>query len=556
MLKYLTASALATSIVVASPIPADRAPETFDENIPVALVSQKALEHHALARTLFQALPANQQATLTRAGAIGPDAQLPIGAGVLTNRVVEAGSLTIEKVETQFGLTFSPEHRNLLTRFQTMADAGEAVPSLCLSPDTDPKLAEALLLMIDSITGAGPERYQIGSRWSSTATDGSTGSTGDPINLTWSYVPDGTPADGDTSDLFAWLDSVYAADGGRAEWQLRISQTFTRWGFLSGINYIYEPNDDGAPVSSSRPGIVGVRGDVRICGIFIDGNSNVLAYNYYPSHGDMFLDSADNFYNELSQNSRRIKNVVSHEHGHGMGLAHVEPVSQTKLMEPFVSTAYLGPKTDDTLGAQRNYGDVFEDNNTAGTATDLGTFNDGDSYVRKDLSTDDNSDVDYFKINVSAAGDLTVNCVLAGGEYLMGPQGGSSVLTDYDSIHDLEIQIRDGADTLVQTIDNTGLGFDEGGTASLSAAGTYYIRVAPLNSTNNIQLYDFDFNFTATAIPCPVDLSGDGVVDNGDIGFFVTLFLAGDPSVDFSGDGVIDNGDIGLFVTLFLAGCP
>ena len=57
-------------------------------------------------------------------------------------------------------------------------------------------------------------------------------------------------------------------------------------------------------------------------------------------------------------------------------------------------------------------------------------------------------------------------------------------------------------------------------------------------------------------VDCPADINGDGVVDNGDIGAFVTLFLASDPAADFNGDGIIDNGDIGAFVTQFLAGCP
>jgi len=56
--------------------------------------------------------------------------------------------------------------------------------------------------------------------------------------------------------------------------------------------------------------------------------------------------------------------------------------------------------------------------------------------------------------------------------------------------------------------------------------------------------------------PCsPADVNGDGILDNGDIGAFVTLFLAGDPAADMNGDGFLDNGDIGVFVQAFLAGC-
>lgn len=52
-----------------------------------------------------------------------------------------------------------------------------------------------------------------------------------------------------------------------------------------------------------------------------------------------------------------------------------------------------------------------------------------------------------------------------------------------------------------------------------------------------------------------IDFNQDGVLDNGDIGFFVGLFLAGDTAADLNGDGLIDNGDINAFVAAFLAGC-
>jgi|GEM_PF-3107471 len=54
---------------------------------------------------------------------------------------------------------------------------------------------------------------------------------------------------------------------------------------------------------------------------------------------------------------------------------------------------------------------------------------------------------------------------------------------------------------------------------------------------------------------CPADVNGDGVLDNGDIGFFVNAFLQQSLVADFNGDGIIDNGDIGAFVAAFLAGC-
>jgi len=55
--------------------------------------------------------------------------------------------------------------------------------------------------------------------------------------------------------------------------------------------------------------------------------------------------------------------------------------------------------------------------------------------------------------------------------------------------------------------------------------------------------------------PCLPDLNKDGVVDNGDIIAFVSLFLTGNITADLNGDGILDNGDIITFVSLFLAGC-
>jgi len=61
--------------------------------------------------------------------------------------------------------------------------------------------------------------------------------------------------------------------------------------------------------------------------------------------------------------------------------------------------------------------------------------------------------------------------------------------------------------------------------------------------------------FITLEYPCAADVNADGVLDNGDIGAFVALFLASDLAADFNNDGILDNGDIGAFVAAFLAGC-
>ncbi|MFT5422928.1 MAG: hypothetical protein ACI89L_000697 [Phycisphaerales bacterium] len=59
----------------------------------------------------------------------------------------------------------------------------------------------------------------------------------------------------------------------------------------------------------------------------------------------------------------------------------------------------------------------------------------------------------------------------------------------------------------------------------------------------------------AVATICPADVNRDGIIDNGDIGAWVTLYLDGSLRADFNNDGVVDNGDIGEFITQFHDGC-
>lgn len=205
-------------------------------------------------------------------------------------------------------------------------------------------------------------------------------------------MPDGTDVQGfngepdSNSNLRAYLDGIY---GNEATWLPILQSIFDRWSQVSGITYVYEPNDDGAalrnPEDVNNPGTflpspyfgqAGVRGDVRISGHTIDGNSGVLAYNFYPDSGDatggdMVIDTGDNFFTNTSGNSLRLRNVVSHEHGHGMGQPHVCPIETSKLMEPFVSAAYDGPRHDDIRHAQFSYGDIYEPNDDEFTATPL-----------------------------------------------------------------------------------------------------------------------------------------------------------------------------------------
>ncbi len=159
-------------------------------------------------------------------------------------------------------------------------------------------LAAAILIS----TSSSSEAFQLGGRWSVTATDGGGIFLGDPITLTWGIVPDGTnlsgQAGGGSSNLVNFMDNIIGSAPGsdltQRPWFTYFEQSFDRWEELTGITYNYEPNDDGAThASNTNQGVLGTRADVRIAGRFLDGNSGVLAFNFFPNNGDMVLDTGD-----------------------------------------------------------------------------------------------------------------------------------------------------------------------------------------------------------------------------------------------------------------------
>ncbi len=389
--------------------------------------------------------------------------------------------------------------------------------AVCFAPDTSEKYVGEVTSRYASVpeplfqTDQSPSEFQLSNRWTVTATNGGGLGQGDPTTITWSYLADGTQIGGfagepaSPSNLFAWLNSIY---GNFNTWHAIFVQVFDRWGELTGNTYVYEPNDSGS--FPGAPGLLGVRGDVRIGAHFIDGNSGILAYNFFPNTGDMVIDGFDSFYNDTSNNSLKLRNVLAHEHGHGMGLSHVCPVNQTKLMEPFVSTMFDGPQFDDILGAQRHYGDFFEHNDTSGTSTGLGFFASGTGGFENELSVDDNSDGNYYSFSTDGS-DASVTIAPPNvAPYPQGPQnqttGACNLPTppfDPTNIHDLGVDLIDTDGTTVLATANSA---PAGGTENLvsiplpSGNGPYFIRVFG-DPTNNIQPYELTLT-TGGGVPC------------------------------------------------------
>ncbi|CAN5631500.1 hypothetical protein BH09PLA1_BH09PLA1_33670 [soil metagenome] len=353
---------------------------------------------------------------------------------------------------------------------------------------------------------ANPLGYQIGARWSSTASGG-TGTTGSGITLTYSIVPDGLivgqngvgePLSG--SSFRARMDAIY---GNMATWLPVVQSVFESWSAISGITYVYEPNDDGAAWLTN--GQLGVRGDVRISAHPIDGGFNVLAYNFFPNTADMVIDSNDlqagGFMFSPANNSRALRNVMAHEHGHGLGFNHVDPTNNTKLMEAFAATNFDGPQYDDMLAVQRNYGDFYEKsggNNTFGTATNRGTLSNGADIVQK-LATSTTVDQDWFRFDIGSSRNVTVDVTPVGPTYLQGSQGGAT--SSFNGMAQANLQVAlfasDGT-TQLAIANATGTGFSETINGLNLPAGTYFIRVNDqAGSLNNVQSY----TLTTTVAP-------------------------------------------------------
>lgn len=394
---------------------------------------------------------------------------------------------------------------------------GKGQLAACFAKNTPPEVVQ----FIEQEIYGGNSRYQLTGRWS--------GAQGTPRALTWSFAPDGLSIPGGVGEptapniLFATLDAQFAALGGRATWIARFQACFDRWQQLSGLSYTRitvggTDWDDGAIWGTA--GAAGARGDVRISMHNIDGGSNVLAYNQFPSNGDMVLDSSENWSTGGVGQQRFLRNVIMHEHGHGMGLLHVCPAIAAKLMEPFLSTSYDGPRHDDVRAAQRQYGDVSGSNNTVGTARVLGLLEAGSPITvgtlpnpptgtsptnSSTVSIDNNGELDWYQFTLAGQRDVTITVTPKGQNYASYGQDANCnnnvFNTDSLIMANLNFDII-GSDGV--TVLATAAAQPTGGTETIvgftiAAAGNYYVRVSEGDAPTQSQLYTLDLSAAAPA---------------------------------------------------------
>jgi hypothetical protein len=395
---------------------------------------------------------------------------------------------------------------------------GEA--TACFAPGTSP---DVMTYFMDQMGFPDGERYNLGGGWTS---------QGDPVTLTWSFAPDGLSIPGGVgeatapSELFSRMDTLFASQGGRATWINRFQQCFDRWAILTGVSYVHVTAagvdwDDGAGWGTAGNGTT--RGDVRISMHNIDGGSNILAYNQFPTNGDMVIDRSEAWQSSGSSNLF-LRDVVMHEHGHGLGLAHVCPVfgggpGSGRLMEPFINTAIDGPQHDEVRGVQRLYGDNDEPNNSTAAATNLGiiplntTVNRGAMPApvvpnTSILSIDGDGEQDYYKFTVNFAAKISLSSVTpVGFTYDSSTQAGNGDCNSGNNVNSLTAQnlayqiIGPDQVTVLATANSQPAGVAETlGEVQLNGSpGTFYIRIFEASSSSQSQLYNFSFTVVSSS---------------------------------------------------------
>ncbi len=358
---------------------------------------------------------------------------------------------------------------------------------------------------------------------------------GNPATFSWSIVPDGTtfdssifPSSPDISDIVAVWDTAHGVaiedqidDLTLRPWFTPLQDALDLIAKRSGINYIYEPEDDGkesyvnysSTTQDFAPGEVGVRGDLRLSGS-VDTTSRGLSSTtpaslYYP---DVQLNT-----DTISAISA-IRFVFVHEVMHSLGFNHSTVNDSTNQSAVTGSGGNAnGPQFDDIYGLHRKYGDFYEKNggnDTQLTATDLGIVLPGQSVIIGDdandttvaldefdfISIDDNSDTDFLKFTLNTEQEVAITLNPRGPTYTNRNTDASTnilavTLTTSEN-SDLAFRLLNSSGQELNNVSSTGVGEDEVLTTTL-AAGEYTVQIT--GTADDTQLYALEITTAPVA---------------------------------------------------------
>jgi hypothetical protein len=189
----------------------------------------------------------------------------PITIEVLENRCLLAADLEVfaplgESIVSQVGVISGAEGESASGRFSAVRESeGLDAQIQLLSAGGRPEHAGPPdgTERGKGLNGSGLEAFSLFARWANT-TNGNNLGQGDPTTLTWSIVPDGTDVGIDNtnnttdSNLVSVFNILYQeqspwpTDYRQLSWFTTIRNTYDRWAELSGLTFLYEPQDDGA----------------------------------------------------------------------------------------------------------------------------------------------------------------------------------------------------------------------------------------------------------------------------------------------------------------------
>lgn len=432
----------------------------------------------------------------------------------------------------------------------------------------------ALAMALVGTCGGMAAAYVPDERWTSTAS-GATGTTGDPVTLTWSLLRDaGSIPDEGTSNLISYLDGQFGAGAGGTNFTTRpwfhlFQDSFNRWSQLGGITFTYESNDSGA--LSGPAGALGTRGDIRIGGANVDGASGTLAYTYLPNDGDMVIDTGEtSFFSTPTNSYRAFRNTLMHELGHAFGLLHVESTTERFLMEPFIDTSIDGPQLDEVRAIQGMYGDPLEKtfgglgNDVSARASSLGSLASGGTRTigaaarggqevgateTDFVSIANAADVDFFSFTIASPLSVDFTLTPLGGVFNQAVENGPQSFFDANSRNDLALAVfGPNGTTLLGSASSTSAGQIESiADLSLTSPGQYFVCVT--GATDSVQLFELSLSATSLVVAPTGDFDGSGAVDGRDFLMWQRTLGASGANLPADGnrDGTVSAADLMLW---------